>query len=596
MIDREPSGTILLSLLTPDQRAALDASMNRIHYAAGSVIFRAGDPGDRCFFVDEGIVRLELPHPEVDADLVLAYVEPGELLGELSILDQQQRSVTAYAHRATDCRVLTRTALEDLCNADPLLGMTLMTGLGRQAAARLRETNVRFAADALEARKDPQVERQVRRAEEAQEAFVDWPEARVDTLLRGLAALMSAEARAFAEETVRETALGNVEDKVHKNILACEGILPLLEGKIAHGEIGRDGDVVEIASPIGVVFAILPITNPVAAAIFKMLVCIKTRNAVILSFHRAAARVGARAAGLAREALRAYGAPEDLVQVVEGRSSRRQTQQFMRHPKVSLILATGGPDMVKAAYSSGTPALGVGAGNAPVWICPDTDPDRAARYILQSKTYDNGIICGSEHNLVVDRAIVGPLVKALERHGAAVLDAEETQRALSALTVPGTGQLRRPVLGQPGERLAEVARITRPYPIRLLVLPVGFERLGTPLAQEKLAPMLSLFTVDGDDQGINVCLRILTGQGAGHTAVIHTEDEGRIRRFGLCIPAGRLLVNTPATHGMLGVTTGLPLSFMLGCGTFGGNTTTDAINYRHLLNIKRLALGRPVPG
>ncbi|MCC6557738.1 MAG: aldehyde dehydrogenase family protein [Polyangiaceae bacterium] len=594
MIPREAGARNLLARLTAEQRASLDARMEHAFYPAGEALFEEGDRGERFYLVDEGLVRLELPQVDFEGDRVLTYVEAGELLGELSMLDERPRSVSAYAHRDTRCRVLSRPALEALCAAEPALGLAVISALGRQAAMRLRDANIRQMGDGPISRPETIVEAQVRRAAEAQAALVRRrpSEAEIDDVLRAVAGRLLAEARSLAEEAVQETGLGDVEDKAHKNRLACEGVLETLLGRPAAGEIGRQGDVVEIASPVGVVFAIVPITNPTSNAIFKVLVCLKTRNAVILSFHRAATRVGIRTVAIAREALRARGLPPDLVQVVEGRTSRRQTQQYMKHPAVGLILATGGPDMVRAAYSSGTPALGVGPGNAPVWVCADADPERVARDVVRSKTYDHGIICGSEHNLVVDRAAVGPLWEALERRGAAVLDVDEGARALPALLGPeGTG-IRRALLGKPAAVIAQAAGVRRPYPIELLVVPAPLGRLGSWLSREKLAPVLSLFPVQDEEQAIEACLRILDEQGAGHTAVIHTQDEARIRRFAEVIPAGRLLVNTPATLGMLGITTDLPLSFMLGCGTFGGNTTTDAINFRHLLNIKRLACGR----
>ena len=594
IIPREAGARNLLARLSPEQRGALDARMEHVFYPAGALVFQEGDSGERCYFIDEGLVRLELPQADFEADLVLTYVEAGELLGELSMLDDRPRSVSAYAHRDTRCRVLTREALDEVCATDPQVGMAVLTSLGRQAAIRLRETNLRQIGDGPTTRPETSVDVQVRRAEEAQAALLRWgpSEEQIDDLLRAVSERLLREADSLAEEAVQETGLGNAKDKAHKNRLACEGILGTLVGRRAAGEVGRQGGVIEVASPIGVVFAIVPVTNPTSNAIFKLLLCLKTRNAVIMSFHRAAARVGARTVALAREVLRARGLPENLVQVVEGRSSRRQTQQYMKHAAVGLILATGGPDMVKVAYSSGTPALGVGPGNAPVWVCADADADRVARDVLQSKTYDNGIICGSEHNLVVDRAMVGPLWEALERHGAAVLDVDEMARHLPALLDPEGFGLRRPFLSKAASFLAQAAGIRRPYPIQLLVFPAPLGRLGTWFSREKLAPVLSLFPVESDDQALAVCLRILQQQGAGHTAVLHTHDDARIRRFAEVIPAGRLLVNTPATLGMLGVTTDLPLSFMLGCGTFGGNTTTDAISFRHLLNIKRLAPGR----
>jgi acetaldehyde dehydrogenase/alcohol dehydrogenase len=283
--------------------------------------------------------------------------------------------------------------------------------------------------------------------------------------------------------------------------------------------------------------------------------------------------------------------PSDLLQWVRRRSSRAKTAKFMSHPKVSLILATGGASMVAAAYSSGTPALGVGPGNTPAYIAGDADVDAAAQCIASSKPYDNGLICGAEHNLVVDSAVREALIAALERHGAAVLEPDEARRFIARAVQPDGRAFVPQIIGQAAARIATVAGITRPYPIKLIVVPAGTEELDRngPLAHEKLAPLLSLFTVENEEEAIELCRRILAGQGAGHTAIVHTRSEALADRFGLAMPASRILVNSPGMQGISGMTTGLVPSFTLGCGTFGGNSTTDNVNYHNLQNIKRLA-------
>jgi acetaldehyde dehydrogenase/alcohol dehydrogenase len=269
-------------------------------------------------------------------------------------------------------------------------------------------------------------------------------------------------------------------------------------------------------------------------------------------------------------------------------TGRKITRRFMTHPKVSLILATGGPGLVKAAYSSGTPAIGVGPGNAPALICADADLDAAARAIIMSKSFDNGLICGAEHNLVVDARVVAPFIGALEQHGAAVLTPGE-ERDFYLQSVEGkTGELRRAVIGKSAEVIAKVIGITRPYPIRLLVIPTKTVVHGF-YASEKLAPVLSMFTVSGEEDGLKLCRSLLQSVGAGHTAVIHSSNAARVERFARTMPAGRILVNTPAAQGCCGMTTGLECSLTFGCGTFGGNSTTDNVTFRHLLNIKRVA-------
>jgi acyl-CoA reductase-like NAD-dependent aldehyde dehydrogenase len=256
---------------------------------------------------------------------------------------------------------------------------------------------------------------------------------------------------------------------------------------------------------------------------------------------------------------------------------------------VSLILATGGAAMVKAAYSSGTPAIGVGSGNVPALVCADADPAAAAAAVVESKSFDHGIICGSEDNLIVEAGVAGPFRAALEAAGAAVCSPEETARVAAAAFDPGDGQLRREVLGQDAQQIAEAAGVRRDRPVRVLVLPLRLDQVDGPMGREKLAPLLSLFTVDGAEEGLAVCRRLLANQGAGHTAVIHSADLARQQRFAEAVPAGRILVNGPATHGCIGVGNGLTPSLTLGCGTFGGNSTTDNVTYTNLMNVKRLA-------
>jgi acyl-CoA reductase-like NAD-dependent aldehyde dehydrogenase len=289
-----------------------------------------------------------------------------------------------------------------------------------------------------------------------------------------------------------------------------------------------------------------------------------------------------------REALRVHGAPDDLVQWIRHRTSRRTTTRYMSHPGVSLVLATGGAGMVKAAYRSGTPAIGVGSGNAPCYVTASADVRRAARQIVASKSFDNGLICGAEHNLVVDEVVRDALAAELEAAGAAVLVPEEAPGFLAAVVDARTNAFRPEAIGQSAQAVADATGIVRGHPIRVIVVP-GTPDLAGPMTGEKMTPILSLFVVRGEAAGFALCKRILERQGAGHTAIIHTADAEAARRFGVEMPACRVLVNSPGVHGASGLTSGLDISFTIGCGTFGGNSTTDNVTYRHLLNIKRLA-------
>jgi acetaldehyde dehydrogenase / alcohol dehydrogenase len=506
-------------------------------------------------------------------------------------MDAEMMSSPLFSTASAGTAVDPAAALETLIDGHPVATLALVrslvdTGLlDRSAVARRLD-----AAIAADGRLDAEIDRIATGAARAQRTFEKWTDERLDNLLADLAETFAEAATDLASATVRETGLGNVQDKALKNRFASLGIYESLTGRAApNAPPAGDRRVTEVASPVGVVFGIVPVTNPVATAVFKMLIALKARNALILSFHREAFAVGQLTGAIVRDVLEAHSAPADLVQVLGLRGSRAATRKLMSHPQVSLILATGGAGLVKAAYSSGTPAIGVGPANAPAWICADADLDRAARAIVDSKSFDYGLICGAEHNLVVDERVAASFVDALERHGAAVLTDDEKQCFETiAVEKPG-GAFRRDLVGRPAEAIAAAVGIARPHPPRLLVIRAAASDLDTFYAREKLAPFLSLFTVSGEDEGLRVSRRILEGEGAGHTAIIHTTNAARVDRFARAMPAARILVNSPAAQGCCGMTTGLERSMTLGCGTFGGTSTTDNVTYRHLLNIKRVA-------
>jgi len=347
--------------------------------------------------------------------------------------------------------------------------------------------------------------------------------------------------------------------------------------------------VAEIASPMGVIVGLLPATHPVATFIFKVLIALKGRNAIILSPSRRAQQVSVCLGRLIQAELRAAGAPIDLVQWLGFGSSRETTSALMCHRHVALVLATGGRAMVSAAYRSGTPAIGVGPGNAPALIAADADLQRAARSVVLSKSFDNGLICGAENHLVVEASVRERLIDELKENGAAVLTEAESARFREAAVSPETHRLFSHLVGQDAEMLASLAQIERPYGIRLLVIPADVVDSSNYLAAEKLAPVVSVYSVADVDEGLQVCAALLDVEGMGHTAVIHTHSGGHVKRFATTMPVSRILVNTPATQGVLGLTTGLVPSMTLGCGTWGGTSTTNSVSYRDLLNIKRIA-------
>lgn len=434
----------------------------------------------------------------------------------------------------------------------------------------------------------------VDKARAAHQASLGLPDALLDTVISELAGLMRSQAMAFAALEVAETGMGSVHDKAHKLDVVCIDVLRQLLGTRTGGRIqDLDNGVVEFYSPMGVIFGVTPSTNPVTNGLFKIMMCLKTRNAVILSFPKTVRQLGDMLMAQVSTTLRAHGLSTHLVQRLVD-PNRERVHAMMGHPGVDLVLATGGASLVRDAQSSGNPCYGVGPGNVPAYVAHDADLATAAQHIVSSKSYDHGIICGSENNLVVDEQVLSSFLPHLVQAGAAVLDPEEKARAIEAWFDPARHAVQRTVLGAPPAKLAELAGISRPYAIKVFVIQAE-ESETKLLGIEKLAPILALFPTT-QAEAIDKCVKLLQELGgAGHTAAIHTTDPALAERFGTQVPAGRLLVNTPATFGMMGVTTGLPVAFMLGSGTWGNNITTDAITWRHLVNVKRLAWGvKPV--
>ncbi|HLZ80395.1 MAG TPA: aldehyde dehydrogenase family protein [Ktedonobacteraceae bacterium] len=442
---------------------------------------------------------------------------------------------------------------------------------------------------------DAYVDAMVGRAVAAQKEIQTLSEEATDMLLQALAQRIYLHAEELAIAAVQETGLGNVVDKTTKNCFASLDVYRSLVGRVGHGylEIDRRHKVMTFASPVGVVFGLVPATNPTSTFIFKVLICLKGRNALILSPSQRAGSVSNQIGELVQRVLREQGASPDLVQWVSSKRSRDTARAFMEHPGVSFILATGGSALVKAAYQSGTPAIGVGAGNAPALVCGDADLKEAASSIVKSKSFDNGIVCCSEHNLVVVKSRIEAFKQALEKQGAAVLSEEEMLGFLQVAVNPARNRLISSIYGQSAADIAAQAKIRRPYPIKLLVVPTEEVSERNPLAFEKLAPILSLFTVADEQAGMRVCEDLLMLDGSGHTAMIYTYKASLTEEFGARMPASRILVNSPGTQGGIGMTTGLLPSLTLGCGTFGGTSTTDNVTYTHLLNVKRVAYSIP---
>ncbi|MCG8614478.1 MAG: aldehyde dehydrogenase family protein, partial [Pseudomonadales bacterium] len=287
--------------------------------------------------------------------------------------------------------------------------------------------------------------------------------------------------------------------------------------------------------------------------------------------------------------LKKHNVSTDLVQTPNLPANRKVTSAIMKHDGIAFILATGGPSMVKSAYQSGTPAIGVGKGNAPVWICKDANIENAVQCVVNSKAFDNGIVCGSENNLLVDQSIRHEFIDLAIQTGSAYLNEDEIQRLLITLFTPH-GKLQEHWVGQTAEKICTAAQITRDYPIKVILAPVVAFDLHSPLLREKLIPVLSIMFTESDDQALTWAKQILSTEGEGHTAIIHSESRKNVRAFSQAVTVSRVIVNTPGTLGCIGAANGLQLSWTLGCGTFGGSSTSDNVTYTHLQNTKRIAL------
>jgi len=570
----------------------LQAYFHPVRFAKGHCLLHEGEPTLGCYLIDEGEVRVEVHSRETDSDSVLGFLEPGMFLGDVSLLDGQPIPASAYAHTDVAARWFAKQDLDCLCEQRPTLGLSILYALGQDLSAKLRteagKVTEYLFADSI----DADTHTMVARATTAQRELADWSEARIDALLQAIAEAVAAQAPALAEACVQETGIGVAADKVIKIRFACHNVWQSLANQPAAGPINVNETrrVTEIASPMGVVFGIIPLTNPVSTFVFKTLICLKARNALILSCHRNALGIGHQTGEIIQAVLRQHGAPVDLVQWIRERGSRRKTMMFMKHPGVAFILATGGPSMVKAAYSSGTPAIGVGAGNAPVWICADADLAAAAQMIVGSKSFDNGVICGSENNLVVDASVHAAFVEQLQACGGRLLTPEEKQTCAQKIFDFEHRTLQRALVGKSAQFIAREAGLQYAETLRLLVIPATAQEMSGPYGREKLAPVLSLFLAHGEADGLAVCREILAQEGSGHTAIIHTQSPALAEQFSLQMPVSRILVNMPGTQGCIGLGNGLTPSLTLGCGTYGRNSISDNVTYTHLLNIKRMAL------
>ncbi|MBQ3194315.1 MAG: acetaldehyde dehydrogenase (acetylating) [Oscillospiraceae bacterium] len=430
-----------------------------------------------------------------------------------------------------------------------------------------------------------------RAAKQAQHRLADMTQAQLDAIVEAVAKAFAAESVMLADLAVRETGFGNVEDKITKNRLASERVAAAIRNMKTVGLLQQipEKKIWEIGVPMGVTAAIVPSTNPTSTVCYKSLISLKAGNTVIFSPHPKAISCTRKAVQIVSEAARKAGAPEGAVSCLSI-PSLAGCQELMAAPEVRLILATGGPAMVKAAYSSGKPAIGVGAGNGPAYIHRSADVGKAMECILRSKTFDNGTVCASEQSIIVEKDQEQQVLAEGRKRGFYFMNPEEAGRLAKLLFRPN-GTLNPEIVGKAAKKLAEMAGFPVPEGTKVLVAREQEAGPSRPYSMEKLCPVLALYVMDSEEAVLQKCVEILDHEGSGHTFAMHASEEAVVRKFAAKIPVSRFLVNTPAALGGVGASTGLFPALTLGCGAVGGSSSSNNISPLDLINIRRVAWG-----
>ncbi|MGL4589945.1 MAG: acetaldehyde dehydrogenase (acetylating) [Mycoplasmatales bacterium] len=429
----------------------------------------------------------------------------------------------------------------------------------------------------------------VKEADNAQAIFATFDQAKVDELCLKLSQVALANAHKLAEMAHVETGYGKTEDKVEKNTFAASAVYEAIKDMKTAGVInGNTNDnYAEIAIPVGVVAAIIPSTNPTSTAIYKILISIKSRNAIVLSPHPAAKKCIMETARIIDEELQKHGLPKGVINCIS-QPTLQATNELMKHPRTALILATGGTPMVKAAYSSGTPAIGVGPGNGPSIIEATADFDLALQRIVKSKTFDHGVICASEQSIVTTRDCYDKLMSYFAKNGLYLVN-ETSKVKLEKVLVRPTGGMNPQVVGRSAQYIADLAGVQIPDSTKVIVAHEDKVGRAYPFSMEKLCPVLGLYVCETMADVITKCQEILMHEGKGHTMSIHSQNQAVIDEVAEKMPVNRILINTLSALGGIGSSTYLFPALTLGCGAIGKSSTSDNISPLHLINIKRVS-------
>jgi acetaldehyde dehydrogenase (acetylating) len=433
----------------------------------------------------------------------------------------------------------------------------------------------------------------VEAAHRAQVELARFDQGKIDRICEAMARAALREAARLGALATEETGFGIPADKEVKNRFAAEDVWNYFKNLRTVGVVSESNDVIEIASPRGVVCGIIPSTNPTSTAIFKCLISIKSRNAIVLSPHPSAARCINETVKVIKEAAIKEGLPADAIGCMTS-ATIEGTEALMKHKQTAVILATGGIGLVRAAYSSGKPAFGVGPGNVPVFIERTADVPKAVQDILTGTCFDNGTICASEQAVVVDAPVEKSVREQFRAQGGHFLSPAEADQLAKVVATPQRS-LNPAIVGRSVEFIAKLAGLSVPQGTRCLLANVGGVGREHPLSMEKLSPILAFYVEEGIERGAARCFEVLSYGGMGHTAGVHTRSREAAVAYGREMPASRVIVNSPTTHGAIGFSTALPPSMTLGCGSWGGNVTSDNVSPLHLMDIKRVAFEtRPV--
>ncbi|MEK3798285.1 bifunctional acetaldehyde-CoA/alcohol dehydrogenase [Peribacillus sp. FSL H8-0477] len=437
----------------------------------------------------------------------------------------------------------------------------------------------------------PMIDELVANGLSALKEFSHFTQEMIDDVVKEMALAGMDQHMQLAKMAFEETKRGVYEDKIIKNMFATEFVYHNIKYDKTVGIINENTNegIIEIAEPVGVIAGVTPVTNPTSTTMFKALISIKTRNPIIFAFHPSAQKSSSEAARILRDAAVKAGAPKNCIQWIE-KPSIDATQGLMNHPKISLILATGGSGMVKSAYSSGKPALGVGPGNVPCYIEKTANVLQAVNDLILSKTFDNGMICASEQAVIIDKEIYSEVKQELASNNCHFLTPEERQKVETLVINEQTCAVNAAIVGMPAYKIAEMAGVTVPEHTKILIAELEGVGPQFPLSREKLSPVLACYKVNSLEEGLERSEEMLMFGGTGHSAVIHTSDDTVIREFGLRMKAGRIIVNAPSSQGAIGdLYNAYMPSLTLGCGTYGGNSVSTNVGVINLINIKKVA-------